>query len=632
MESCKKFWTQLNKRRLVLVLTDMILIYGSMYIALGIRFDFELTFFHQTCRGVFHQTAPGYILWTLGVFCLMGIYKSLWKYASINEMLSILVAALIANGGLYVFYALTGRPFARSGYIINSFVLAALIGGSRFSYRVLRRLRSSQWNPWQQKRKQGRRQILIIGAGEAGYMTSREMLTADQAYRQVVGFLDDNPKKTGRKINGIPVLGTISDLGQIAEAYGVEEAIIAIPSLSPQRKKEILQSCNAAGLKMKILPSLYQIIDGKVDIKQIREVAIEDLLGRPPVKLNNLDIRQYIEAQVVLVTGAGGSIGSELCRQIAKYKPQSLILFDIYENSTYDIQNELLRRYPDLKLEVLIGSVRDIERLEQVFKSYEPHIVFHAAAHKHVPLMEYSPMEAIKNNSFGTYNTARMAGKYGVKRFVLISTDKAVNPTNIMGASKRLAEIAIQQLNREYEGTDFVAVRFGNVLGSNGSVIPLFKMQIAMGGPVTVTHPDIIRYFMTIPEAVQLVLQAGAMAKGGEIFILDMGDPVKIVNLAEDLIRLSGFEPYTEIPIRFTGLRPGEKLYEELLLAEEGLEETLHEKIYIGKPLFIPAEVIYQCFQGMRLALETEDISLLQAQVKELVPGYGQPQTQEKCI
>lgn len=465
--------------------------------------------------------------------------------------------------------------------------------------------------------------MLIIGAGDSGVMTAKEIQSHIQDRKKVVGYLDDDEGKIGELLQGVPVLSKINEVGQVVDEFDIDEIIISIPSLGNKRRREIFDKCKKLDVKLKTVPSLYDLIDGKIEIESIRNVEIEDLLGRDPVEIDNPEIESYVSGKVVLVTGGGGSIGSELCRQISKFRPSTLIIFDIYENNAYDIQNELKRSYRDeLDLKVLIGSIRDRVRLEEVFAKYRPNLVFHAAAHKHVPLMQESPFEAIKNNSLGTLNTAEIAGRYGAERFVMISTDKAVNPTNIMGASKRLAEICIQSLNQKYIKTEYMAVRFGNVLGSNGSVIPLFKKQIEQGGPVTLTHPDIIRYFMTIPEAVLLVLQAGSMSVGGEIFVLDMGEPVKILNLAKDLIRLSGFEPYEDISIEFVGLRPGEKLYEELMLSEEGVMDTLHKKIFVVHPVEMDSSEVEKAMQSINEALASKDLELMEQRIKELIPKY----------
>ncbi|MGB5824680.1 MAG: nucleoside-diphosphate sugar epimerase/dehydratase [Proteocatella sp.] len=612
-----------NLRKLVLLGIDIILVQLAAYISLEICFDFTSNTQYMMYKVIYQEHMIPYIIIMILTFYAFGLYRSLWRYASINEMISVIMASFWSNAVIFGIFLLMKVIFPKNFYIINIFMIAALIGGFRFSYRALRRLKIDRYSYKKTRRKERPyKKILILGAGDAGALTAKELLKQMDNASIAAGFLDDDPNKIGKKINGIPVLDNIDNVAEIVDSYEIEEIILAIPTISNKRKKEILECCKETGVKMRILPGIYELIDGKVHVEQIRDVQIEDLLGRETVKLDNPRIQQDIQGKVVLVTGGGGSIGSELCRQIAKFNPKQLVIFDIYENTTYDVQNELLGSFPDLDLEVLIGSVRDTRRLEHVFEEYRPQIVFHAAAHKHVPLMEQSPFEAIKNNSIGTLNTAHVAGKHGVSRFVFISTDKAVNPTNIMGASKRISEIIIQNIDAIYPDTEFVAVRFGNVLGSNGSVIPLFKKQIEKGGPITVTHPEIIRYFMTIPEAAQLVLQAGTMAKGGEIFVLDMGEPVKIVSLAEDLIRLSGFEPYEDIEIKFTGLRPGEKLYEELLLDEEGIEHTGHEKIFIGKPLNIKREFIEENLKQLKQSIENNDIIKLEKNIRNLVPNY----------
>ncbi len=467
-----------------------------------------------------------------------------------------------------------------------------------------------------------RKRVLVIGGGKAGSMIIKEMYSNPQIHKYPVAVIDDDFKKYKGKIHGVPILGTRKDIHRIVQEKKIDEILIAIPSANKQEIKEIANICKGTKCSLKILPGVYEIIDGSVDIKKIRDIRIEDLLGRAPVEVDLASMSDYLKNEIILVTGGGGSIGSELCRQIADFSPKKLIIFDIYENTAYGLQQELTRKYgSDLDLEVCIGTIREIDRLEQIFGTYRPQIVFHAAAHKHVPLMESNPMEAIKNNIFGTINVAECADKYGAKRFILISTDKAVNPTSIMGATKRIAEIVVQAMDRKSE-TEFAAVRFGNVLGSNGSVVPLFREQILEGGPVTVTDSEVIRYFMTITEAVQLVIQAGAMAKGGEIFVLDMGEPVKIKDLARDLIKLSGFEPDVDIKIEYMGLRPGEKLYEELLMAEEGLRETKHEKIFIGQPVFNDLQQLRKEIEMLRAVLMNGDKELIDVIVKKLVPGY----------
>lgn len=461
---------------------------------------------------------------------------------------------------------------------------------------------------------------MIVGAGTSGSVILKEMMTSRHTNGTVVCFVDDDLNKKGKYLNGVPIAGSREDIPSLAREYRVDEIYVALPSAPAKERKKIIEICRETDCRIKVLPGIYQLLNGEVSVAKLREVQIEDLLGRDPIRVNLDEIMGYVQDKVILVTGGGGSIGSELCRQIAGHKPRQLIVFDVYENNAYDLQQELERTFPDLNLTVLIGSVRNTHRIETVFETYRPDIVYHAAAHKHVPLMENSPNEAIKNNVFGTYKTARAAGRYGAKRFVLISTDKAVNPTNIMGASKRMCEMVVQMMDRRYK-TEFVAVRFGNVLGSNGSVIPLFRKQIAEGGPVTVTHPDIIRYFMTIPEAVSLVLQAGAYAKGGEIFVLNMGEPVRILDLAKNLIRLSGYVPNEDIMIEFTGLRPGEKLYEEMLMNEEGMQDTPNKLIHIGKPIEFDEEEFQKQLDEL-YEIANQDSDHIKEAVQRIVPTY----------
>ena len=468
--------------------------------------------------------------------------------------------------------------------------------------------------------------VLIIGAGCAGEMVVKELEKNPQLNKKAVAIIDDDITRIGDQVSGVDIVGTRNSILKIVKLYKIDEIIFSIANISKKKKKEIIDICKNTNCKIKTIPGIYEIIDGKVDIKQVRDVEIEDLLGREPIEVDFNLMGSYIQDSTILVTGAGGSIGSELCRQIANIRPKKLIMLDNYENNLYSIQQELIRKYGDsIKMIAVVASIREQKRMEKIFDKYRPEVVFHAAAHKHVPLMENSPGEAIKNNIFGTLNVAMLSSKYNVKRFLLISTDKAVNPTNVMGATKRAAEMIIQSLNEESK-TEFVAVRFGNVLGSNGSVIPLFKKQIEEGGPVTVTHPNIIRYFMTIEEAVGLVIQAGGMAKGGEIFVLDMGEPVKILDLAKNLIRLSGFEPDVDIKIVFTGLRPGEKLYEELLMSEEGLLDTKHKKIFIGRPIDFDKNDLQKYLIELRnIVLEEED-ELMEQAMKNLVPTFISPE------
>ena len=506
-------------------------------------------------------------------------------------------------------------PVPRSFHVFYFFLMISTTILTRFSYRILGVLKNGF------RKQEGHiYHTLVIGAGEAGSMIIHELKYSAHLNSKVVGVIDDNPHKKGKLIHGVRILGGRECIIEVTEKYDVDEIILAIPSASARTTRQILEICNQTTCKLKILPGMYQLITEDVSVSKLRDVSIEDLLGRDPIQVDLESVRGYVEGKCVMVTGGGGSIGSELCRQIARYNPKRLIIFDIYENNAYDIQQELKIDYPQLKLTVLIGSVRNTSRIEWVMDKYRPDVVYHAAAHKHVPLMEDSPNEAIKNNVFGTYKTARAADKFGVKRFVLISTDKAVNPTNIMGASKRMCEMIIQTFNR-YSKTEYVAVRFGNVLGSNGSVIPLFKRQMAAGGPLTVTHPDIIRYFMTIPEAVSLVLQAGAFAKGGEIFVLDMGEPVKIADLAKNLIRLSGYTLGVDMDIKYTGLRPGEKLYEELLVKEEGIQKTDNNLIYIGKPLEFDEVHFLSGLKKLEEATMIESPNVKQL-VSQIVPTY----------
>ena len=588
---------------ILLALYDFVTIIGSYFLALLIRFDFKFNSIHSYYLEVFYLTIFWYALACIIVYLLAKMYASVWKFASYNELIKILGAttfcALAYFVVLRVFIFRMPDSYVVFGYILQ-IIFASL---ARFSYRFILLLRNNK--------SEGAKRVMLIGAGDAGLQLLRDINKSNLSEARVVCIIDDNPNKQGRYIEGIPIVGSRNDILKNVDKYNIDSIYYAIPTATNEQKRDILNICKETNCEIKVLPGLYQIVNGEVSINTLKNVAIEDLLGRDTVKVNSEEIGNYVCDKTVLVTGGGGSIGSELCRQIASHKPKLLIIFDIYENNAYDIQNELKHNYPDLNLEVLIGSVRDSKRVDNIFEKYRPDLVYHAAAHKHVPLMEDSPCEAIKNNVIGTFKTAYAAVKYGTKRFVLISTDKAVNPTNIMGASKRLCEMVIQTfdkliknectnkllkvedcfsckgVNKLENKTEFVAVRFGNVLGSNGSVIPLFKKQIEQGGPVTVTHPDIIRYFMTIPEAVSLVLQAGAYAKGGEIFVLDMGEPVKIDDLARNLIKLSGLIPDEDIKIEYTGLRPGEKLYEEKLMNAEGNLKTDNNLIYIGKPLEI---------------------------------------------
>jgi len=600
--------------RIGLFLVDLVLINLAYILALLIRFEgvVDTRFINYLSR--YLDYAVYITILKLAIFTYFKMYKTIWRHASVLELYSIVTAIVLSNAAVLGFLYIWQANLPRSVYILTTLIDMTFIGGLRFSFRAIGH-NMANINKKMMKR------VMIVGAGDAGVMVVREYRNHLQLNSKPVVLIDDDVKKQGKVINGVPVVGGRQSILSAAENYHIDEIVIAIPSASKRDIREIIDICKETKCKVKIVPGMYELIDGQVTIKKIRDVEIGDLLGREEVKLDLESISTYLTNRVVLVTGGGGSIGSELCRQVARFNPEKLIIFDIYENSAYDIQNELLRKYEKLNLKVLIGSIRDRNRVDEIFKAEKPDVVFHAAAHKHVPLMEASPKEAIKNNVFGTLNLVQAADKYKVKRFVMISTDKAVNPTNIMGASKRICEMIIQSIDVNSE-TEFVAVRFGNVLGSNGSVIPLFKKQIENGGPVTVTHKDVIRYFMTIPEAAQLVIQAGAMAKGGEVFVLDMGKPVRIMDLAKDLIRLSGFEPGVDIPIEIIGLRPGEKLYEELLLDEEGIETTSHNKIFIGKPIYTDYKLLLKSLEELKRIVREEGEEELVQFVKHMVPTY----------
>lgn len=595
------------------ILADIFLINISIVAAYLLRFDGKINL--QAFK-FYEESIIIITILKIAVFYSFNLYRSIWQYASISELISVITATGLANAAVISYIFLSQAFVPRSIYLIAWMLDVILVGGSRFAYRIFRRIAKGEFI-----RCPDAKRVMIVGAGDAGAMIIKELRQHPELKSVPVVLIDDNKNKHGRRINGVTVAGDRYDIPAVVERKGIDEIIIAIPSASRRKISEIIEECKKTRCKLKILPGVYEIIEEKVTIQKIRNVEIEDLLGREPVKVDLDEISGYLKDEVVLVTGGGGSIGSELCRQIAGFSPKRLLIFDICENGAYDVQNEIARKYPRLDTKILIGNIRDRERLEEIFAQYRPGIVFHAAAHKHVPIMEMNPKEAVKNNVFGTMNLAETADKFKVRKFVLISTDKAVNPTNIMGATKRLAEMIIQTMDKRSKTTEFVAVRFGNVLGSNGSVIPLFKKQIEQGGPVTVTHPGIVRYFMTIPEAVQLVIQAGAMAEGGEIFVLDMGKPVKIIDLAHDLIRLSGFEPNVDIEIKITGLRPGEKLYEELLMAEEGLESTKHEKIFVGRPLSIDYRMLKAKLGRLERMIGEESKDLTEF-MEKLVPTY----------
>lgn len=607
-------------RRAVLLIYDVCAVIAAGYLSLFVRFDLIFSAIPVEYEMVVRQSLPMAIIITIVVFAVFRLYSSLWTYAGMTEILNITAAALIAGIAELVIVTLEDKnvtvPLPRSYYFYYTIFLWGFVFVSRFIYRGLRAFKKRGMSAAQTNKTR----VLIVGAGDAGDALIREIKSSRYLPMKIVGVIDDNQSKVGTYIHGVKVIGTREDIVGKAKELQVDSIYVAMPSAPVQQVSEILDICKETGCELKKLPGVYQLVNGEVSVAKLKDVDVNDLLGREPIRTDLNSIMDYVSGKVILVTGGGGSIGSELCRQIAKYKPKQLVIVDIYENTTYDIQNELKHDFPDLNLVVLIASVRNTKRIDQIFATYRPDIVYHAAAHKHVPLMEDSPNEAVKNNVLGTWKVVQAADKWKVKRFIMISTDKAVNPTNIMGATKRICEMIIQTYNR-HSDTEFVATRFGNVLGSNGSVIPLFKKQIAEGGPVTVTHPDIIRYFMTIPEAVSLVLQAGAYAKGGEIFVLDMGKPVKIVDLARNMILLSGHKPDEDIKIVFTGLRPGEKLYEEMLMKEEGLQETPNKLIHIGKPIEIDEEIFMKQLTELRdyVVEEPDDI---RDWVQRIVPTY----------
>ncbi len=604
-------------RAILIAIIDAVSIAASFFFALWMRHDFEFSNIPVLYLQCYKQTILLWCALCIIVFTLWRLYNSIWVFVSTNELLRIIAAFLCLAGCAVIVSGFMPTRMPVSYYIIGFLVSFLCVVTVRFAYRLARNLRNQLEINAKGKKL---RNVMLIGGGESGRALITEFQTSQYVQDRVVCVIDDNPFKRGRRISGVPIVGGRETIPEMVKEYEISKIVFAIPTCTAAEKKAILDICATTGCPVQTLPGMYQLVNEEVSVSKLRNVNPQDLLGRDPIRVNVDEILNYISGKVVMVTGGGGSIGSELCRQIAKSDPKQLIIFEIYENNAYDIQMELLRRYPKLNLVVLIGSVRNTARLDYVLGTYKPDLVFHAAAHKHVPLMEDSPNEAIKNNVFGTYKMAKAAAKYGVKRFVLISTDKAVNPTNIMGASKRLCEMIVQMMNRESE-TEFVAVRFGNVLGSNGSVIPLFAKQIADGGPVTVTHPDIIRYFMTIPEAVSLVLQAGYYARGGEIFVLDMGAPVKIDDMARNMIRLSGYEPDVDIKILYTGLRPGEKLYEELLMKEEGMQETANKLIHIGKPIEMDDELFKKQLERLEEAYKVEACDMKQI-VAEIVPTY----------
>lgn len=615
MGETKKDRIQLLVRRLFLFLTDTFLLNACVYLSLIMRFDVGIVSIEPQYISNYVENVLPYTIMSLLIFWLFRLYHSLWQYASIAEVYRIAEACIIVEVVHFLSNKIMGNMLPRSCYFNAAIYLIIAICASRFMYRMIRTVLNKYRNI------KTSNNVMIIGAGEATNVIMREIQNSSYlANSNIACIIDDDRRKVGKYIRGVKVIGTRDKIKEAAKLYDIDEIIFAIPSASNEVKRDILNICKETDCTLKILPGVYQMVDGEINVNSIRNVDVLDLLGRDPIEVDIESIMGYVKDKVIMVTGGGGSIGSELCRQLVSHKPKQLIIFDIYENNAYDIQQELKINYPDANVVTLIGSIRNVSRLESVFAQYKPDIVYHAAAHKHVPLMEVSPDEAVKNNVVGTWNVARMADKYGVKKFVMISTDKAVNPTNVMGATKRICEMIVQTYN-EISKTDFVAVRFGNVLGSNGSVIPLFKRQIEAGGPVTVTDPNIIRYFMTIPEAVSLVLQAGAYAKGGEIFILDMGEPVKIDDLAKNLIRLSGYTLGVDMEIKYTGLRPGEKLYEELLMKEEGLQETDNKLIHIGKPIEFDKENFFDNLEKLKEEAYSETGNIREL-IKEVVPTY----------
>ena len=594
MGETKKDRIQLLVRRFFLFLTDTFLLNACVYLSLIMRFDVGIVSIEPQYINNYVDNMLFYTIISLLIFWVFRLYHSLWQYASIAEVYRIAEACITVEVVHFLSNKMVGNMLPRSCYFNAAIYLIIAICASRFMYRMIRTVLNKYRNI------KTSNNVMIIGAGEATNVIMREIQNSSYlANSNIACIIDDDRRKVGKYIRGVKVIGTRDKIKEAAKLYDIDEIIFAIPSASNEVKRDILNICKETDCTLKILPGVYQMVDGEINVNSIRNVDVLDLLGRDPIEVDIESIMGYVKDKVIMVTGGGGSIGPELCRQLVSHKPKQLIIFDIYENNAYDIQQELKINYPDANVVTLIGSIRNVSRLESVFAQYKPDIVYHAAAHKHVPLMEVSPDEAVKNNVVGTWNVAKMADKYGVKKFVMISTDKAVNPTNVMGATKRICEMIVQTYN-EISKTDFVAVRFGNVLGSNGSVIPLFKKQIEAGGPVTVTDPNIIRYFMTIPEAVSLVLQAGAYAKGGEIFILDMGEPVKIDDLAKNLIRLSGYTLGVDMEIKYTGLRPGEKLYEELLMKEEGLQETDNKLIHIGKPIEFDKENFFDNLEKLK--------------------------------
>lgn len=620
MRQYSKFDKQWIVRAVVLAILDVVFIAGAYFLALMLRFDFIYSHIDEQYIIGYRQLIIPYCVSAVIIFYIFRLYHSIWRFASISELERLVLAWGVFQLVVLIIYFVTRIRMPMSFWAAGALIGFLLTTAVRFAYRFFRGVRGAMEQ--RQEGATGNERVMVIGAGESGRSIIHEYIMSRYLNARVCCVIDDNPVKKGRYLDGVPIVGGRQEIRRYAEEYQITTIIFAIPTASGIEKKEILDICSQTKCKVKVIPGIYQLVDGKVSVSQLRDVQIEDLLGRDPIKVNNDEVHRYIHDKVVMVTGGGGSIGSELCRQVAKDDPKQLIIFDIYENNAYEIQQELKRKYPNLNLVTLIGSVRNTNRVNSVLKQYRPELIIHAAAHKHVPLMEDSPDEAIKNNVGGTWKLSEAAIRYGVKRFVMISTDKAVNPTNVMGATKRICEMIIQVMNRRANGsTTFTAVRFGNVLGSNGSVIPLFRQQIAQGGPVTVTDKRIIRYFMTIPEAVSLVLQSAYYAKGGEIFVLDMGQPVRIDDMARNLIRLSGYTPDEDIKIVYTGLRPGEKLYEELLMGVEGLQETPNKLIHIAEPIEMDDQKFEESIRQLCAAAvkETDDPRPL---IEKIIPTY----------
>lgn len=599
-----------------LFIADIFTIVLSVYGALILRFNGPIeTMYLQRANSIIIPI----VVVCYGILYVFEMYKGIWKYASIAELWNIIFSSITSTLAIIIISYVTGNTLPATCYLMTLVILVAGLCASRYSYRLIRMFRREYLHSEEKVKER----VLIYGAGSAGEKILREITSSSGLHKEVVCFIDDDDNKWTRKIHNVKIKGGRDVLKSVCKEEKIDEIIVAMPSTDRKQLAEVLNICKETKCRLKRVPGYYQILNGSVHLSDLKDVEVQDLLGRDQIEVNLSEIMGYVKDKVVMVTGGGGSIGSELCRQIAASNPKQLIIVDIYENNAYDIQLELKDKYPHLNLETLIASVRNTDKVNRLFEQYHPDIVYHAAAHKHVPLMEDSPCEAVKNNVFGTLNVVRAADKYGTKRFILISTDKAVNPTNVMGATKRMCEMIVQSYNKK-SNTEYVAVRFGNVLGSNGSVIPLFKKQIKAGGPVTVTHPDIIRYFMTIPEAVSLVLQAGAYAKGGEIFVLDMGEPVKIDDMARNLIKLSGYEPDIDIKIEYTGLRPGEKLFEELLMKEEGMQDTPNKLIHIGKQIELDEEKFFNQLVHLK-EVAYQDCTDIRKDIKEIVDTY-QPQ------